>query len=265
MRFYRLAVVSALTTLLTGCINAGTLVRVKPDGSGTIEQTILVNLQALKGLMAMQGGKEGGGPIFNEEEFKRTAERMGVEPVSLTPIKEGGFEGAKALFAFDDITKIRVEQDPPARSSTAVPGKSSRSAPIHFTFDRKGPVSVLTLSVDDKVAADVSAKVAEKTQSAGKPMDPAVLGMVKAMFQGLRVAMDLEVEGKILKTNADYVDGSRITLLALDADSLFAEESKLMALQSKLGPGMSIAELRPYLKDIKGVKINNPSISVTFR
>ena len=50
--------------------------------------------------------------VLNEAEFKRTAERMGVQPVSLTPLKEGGFEGAKAIFAFDDISKIRVDQDP---------------------------------------------------------------------------------------------------------------------------------------------------------
>ena len=50
---------------LSGCINSSTLVKVKPDGSGTIEQTMLVNAGALKGLMAGMGGgqiKEGGGP-----------------------------------------------------------------------------------------------------------------------------------------------------------------------------------------------------------
>ena len=61
--------------------------------------------------------------------------------------------------------------------------------------------------------------------------------MVKAMFQGFKVGVDLEVEGKIVKTNADYVNGSRITLLEIELAGLFEDEAKLKALQSKFGPG----------------------------
>ena len=38
--------------LARGCINSSTLIKVKPDGSGTIEQTMLMNMAALKGMMA---------------------------------------------------------------------------------------------------------------------------------------------------------------------------------------------------------------------
>src|SRR5687767_11178439 len=103
MSLYRFAVVVSLAASLTGCINSGTIVRVKPDGSGTIEQTTLVNMQALKGLMAGMGAtgqmKESVPGVLNEEQFKQTAERIGARPVSVTPLKEGGFEGAKAVFA----------------------------------------------------------------------------------------------------------------------------------------------------------------------
>ena len=115
MSAYKFVAVVALSTCLTGCLQSATLVKVKPDGSGTIEQTMLVNLQTIKGMMAGMGGgqmKESGRARMNEAEFKRTAERMGVKPVSLTPLKEGAFEGSKAIFAFDDITKVRVDQDP---------------------------------------------------------------------------------------------------------------------------------------------------------
>ncbi len=42
--------------LLTACLNSTTLVKLKPDGSGTVEQTTLVNMAALKG---MGGGAAG--------------------------------------------------------------------------------------------------------------------------------------------------------------------------------------------------------------
>ena len=48
-------------------------------------------------------------------------------------------------------------------------------------------------------------------------------------------------------------------------ESLLADEAKLKALQGKLGPDVSLSEVKPYLKDIKGIKIDGPSISVEFR
>jgi hypothetical protein len=92
-----------------------------------------------------------------------------------------------------------------------------------------------------------------------------MMQMVKTMFQGFKIAIDLEVDGKIVKTNADYVNGSRVTLLELDMAGLFEDEAKLKALQSKIGPGASISEIKPYLKDVKGVKINHPSLTIEYR
>ena len=57
-----------------------------------------------------------------------------------------------------------------------------------------------------------------------------MMQMMKTMFQGFKVAIDLEVVGKILKTNADYVEGSRITLMEIDMGALLNDEAKLRAL-----------------------------------
>ena len=81
---------------------------------------------------------------------------------------------------------------------------------------------------------------------------------------GSRV-VDLEVAGAIVKTNAEYVTGSRLTLLEMDMDSLLADEAKLKALQGKLGADASLSAVKPYLKDIKGIKIDGPTISVEFK
>jgi hypothetical protein len=271
MSVVKLVVVLGLSFCLTGCLQSGTLVRIKPDGSGTIEQTMLLNMQTFKGMMSSMGGQmkeSGSGPgVMNDADFKRTAERMGVKPVSLTPLKEGGFEGSKAIFAFDDITKVRVDQDPtgPAAGKTAA---ATTKSPIRFGFSKQGGSSVLTITLDEQQANDAVGKVgaaAGSPQAANAAMDPAMMQMVKTMFQGFRVGVDLEVEGKIVKTNADYVNGSRITLLEVELAGLFEDEAKLKQLQSKVGPGMTLTEMRPYLKDLKGVKINNSSVTVEYR
>jgi hypothetical protein len=267
MAFFRFALVVVVACTLSGCINSASLVRIKPDGSGTIEQTLLVNTATLKGLMAGMGAqgqvKETPG-VLTEAEFKRTAERMGVKPVSLTPLKEGGFEGAKAIFAFDDISKVRLDQDPQLGDSSpgAFAKATTSKTPIKFGFAKQASSSVLTITVDEQTAAPGT-----KPDPSTPPqkIDPAMMQMVKTMFQGFKVLIDVEVDGKIVKTNADYVNGSRITLLELDMATLFENEAAITALQSKVGPGASIADVRPYLKDVKGVKINNPNVTIEFR
>ena len=95
--------------------------------------------------------------------------------------------------------------------------------------------------------------------------NPMMMGMIKSMFAGFKINIDLEVAGAIVKTNAEYVTGSRLTLLEMDMDSLLADEAKLKALQGKLGPDASLSAIKPYLKDIKGIKVDGPTISVEFK
>ena len=253
---------------VSGCLNSASLIKVKPDGSGTLEQTLMVNMAAIKGLMAGMGatGKDSSGSgVLNEAEFKRAGERMGMKPVSLTAMKQGNFEGAKAIYAFDDISKVRVDQDPQMSGSSS--GKFAAAAtssnPIRFAMTRQGDVSVLTISVDEKVTAEAATKAQEAPSL--DTIDPAMMQMIKTMFDGFRVLIDVEVDGKIVKTNADYVDGSRVTLLDIEMGAVLADEAKLKALQSKIGPGATISEIKPYLKDVKGVKINHPTISIEYR
>jgi hypothetical protein len=264
---FRIAALIGMGVVASGCINSASLVKIKPDGSGTIEQTMLVNMGAIKGLMSGMGAsqtKESGG-VLNEADFKRAGERMGVRPVSLTPMKEGGFEGAKAIYAFDDITKVRVDQDPQlgARAAGTTPGSRASTSPIKFGLARQGATSVLTITVDEKAADSATARAQDAPSL--ESIDPAMMQMIKTMFDGFRILIDVEVDGTIVKTNADYVSGSRITLLEVDMAGVLADEAKLKALQSKVQPGSSISELRPYLKDIKGVKVNHPAVTIEFR
>ena len=42
----------------------------------------------------------------------------------------------------------------------------------------------------------------------------------------------MDVDGRILKSNATYVNGSRVTLMQIDFDKLFADETGLQKLQA---------------------------------
>ncbi|MEW6320231.1 MAG: hypothetical protein AB1635_03985 [Acidobacteriota bacterium] len=267
----RLAAFTVLAVVAGGCINSATLITVKPDGSGTVELSLLMNTQALKAMLAGMGGGAGAnsGSFINESEIKRQAERMGgVRFVSSEPVKApGGFEGIKALFAFDDINKVQVSQDPqmagPGGGAFGPPPSADDNA-VRFTLARSGATSILTIAIDESTG---SADAADPADSPEMMMlqDPAAFAMMKTMFQGFKVAVDLEVAGSIVKTNADHVRGSRITLVEIDMNALVADEARFKALAGQMKPGASLGAVRPLLKDVKGVKINGPVVTVEFR
>lgn len=266
MRSCRFLAVLFATCFLTACLNSTTLVKLKPDGSGTVEQTTLVNLAARKGM----GGGAQSAPMTNTAELERTAARMGkgVKLVSSEPhTGANGFQGTKAIFSFDDINLVEISQDPNlggGTDSNRAPAAKSES-PVKFTFARNGGTSTLTINIADRPRGDAKPDAPGVPSEMPDLTNPMIMGMIKSMFQGFKINIDLEVLGSIVKTNAEYVSGPRITLLEMDMAALLADEAKLKALQGKVSPDASFSDIKPYLKDIKGIKIDGPSVSVEFK
>jgi hypothetical protein len=231
---------------------------------------MLMNTQALRPMMQglEQQGAKPAGPAVNEADLKRAAERMGgVTYVSGEPVKgPNGFEGTKAIFSFTDINKVRIDQDPNIAGSTgggfAAAAKSEDDA-VQFKHTRAGGVSTLIVTFPDKPGG---AAKSDSPEASGPDMaNPQMMAMMKSMFDGFKVVIDLEVLGSIVKTDADYVTGSKVTLLEMDLGQLMQDEAKLKEVQSKVKPGASITEVKPYLKDVKGIKINNPVVTVVYK
>lgn len=266
MRSLRFLAVLIGALSLTACLNSTTLVKLKPDGSGTIEQTTLMNMAALKNLPGGQQQQRPQGPMMNRADLERTAQRMGkgVRLVSTEEVKgDKGFEGTRAIFSFDDINQIQISQDPGGSAM----GDSKSESPVKFAFTKNpSGTSTLTINLNEKQINDATSK--QPMPERGDMPDitnPMIMNMIKTMFDGFKVNMALEVVGSIVKTNAEYVTGPRLTLLEMDMAALLADQEKLKALQGKIGPGVSFSEVKPYLKDIKGIKIDGPSIKVEFK
>lgn len=266
----KVAAIVLSAALCTGCLRSNTTINVKADGSGTVEQTMLVNLSFMKGMLGGLGGQQTsstpGAP--SDADLKRTAARMGegVTFVSSTPVKApDGFEGSTSIFAFTDVTKLRVDQDPnlsgSATGGLSTPPKNGNPVTFGFAKGTDG-ASTLTVTLKDDVTKDAAAS----KPSGGPDMDnPQMFEMMRTMFKGFKIGIEVEVAGKILKTNADHVSGSRVTLLEMDMEMLLKDEAKLKELQAKLGPDASVSELKPFLKDVKGLKINDPVVTIAFR
>ena len=272
MRAFRFLAVLIAAASLTACLNSTTLVKVKPDGTGTVEQTTLVNMAALKGMMGgTQSGQMNTPPMMNRADLERTAQRMGegVRLVSMEPVKgDNNFEGVKAIFSFDDINKIQVSQGPSMSGGTGASRASAPTSddPVRFTLTRSGGTSTLSINFIDKPGAARPDSVPSMPPGDMPDLsNPMIMNMIKTMFDGFKINIGLEVLGSIVKTNAEYVAGPRITLLEMDVAALLADEAKFKALQGKIRPDASLSEVKPYLKDIKGIKVDGPSITVEFK
>jgi len=234
----RLAVVLLVAATSTACLRSTTVVSVRPDGTGTIVQETGVSPQALamlKGMAAGAGEQQAAVPpeIFGEEQAKKAAATMGVTFLSGEPIKTADMEGYRARFSFDDVRKLQMKmnQDPTAGLAG---GKDGSDPPFGFGFEKRGESAILTITMPDEKPAGIPGLNAPGMGGAGTSpeQNAQALQMMKVMMQGLFVDISLDIDGRIVKTNAPHVEGSRLTLLQLDFDKLLAEESGLQKLQN---------------------------------
>lgn len=278
---------------LVGCLQVDTLIKVKPDGSGTIEETFMMSkeaVQMMEGMMQQmmegmaEGMKEAGEEpsakqpeqkqamesfdLFDEAKLKQEAGDMGegVTYVSGKKISTDTFEGYEAVYAFADINKLKLNQNP----SGNVPSDPSESGPeekeeyVTFRFT-KGKPATLTVKLPEEES--------DEKNEAAKPAEPRaeeqqqaamVLAQMKTMFKGMKIAMAIEVEGAVVETNATHVDGSRVTIMELDFGKLLEMPEKLVQF-SQLEPD-SVQDAKEFMKDLPGFKVDmNKELTIKFK
>ena len=236
----RMTGVLVFAILASGCLRSTTVISLKPDGSGTVVQETGMSPQALAMLQGFAGasaeGKSAPPQLFGEDQAKKAAETMGVRFVSGEPFKTAQMEGYRARFAFDDVRKVRMKMnDSAAGIPQAGMDVKTSEPPFNFEFEQRGSSSILTIVMPDKGPGDAGLNPMSGLGMGGDPSNPAAnqqaIQMMKAMMAGMFVDITLNVDGRIIKTNAPFVKGSDVTLLQLDFDKLLADETALQKLQ----------------------------------
>jgi hypothetical protein len=272
VRFLRLASVVAVAAVAAGCLQADTLVKVKADGSGTIEQTVFISQQAMgmMGAMSQMGGQKEGAPnpdqFFNEATFRDAAGKLGpgVTFVSMQPLTSEGMKGVKATYAFTDITQVRVDQ---GQSVPGMPGQEASGKseePITFQLRKQAGGAAMTITMP-KPKPEAASEKAAASPEIPQQVPPEMMGMMQMMLKGMKVKVAVEVAGKILKTDAAHHTANTVTLIEVDMDTLMEDPAMLQALQGKLRPGASPQELQAAFSGMKGVKFSGPVVNVEWR
>ena len=254
----RLGLVLLVAALASGCLRSTTTITVKQDGSGTIDQEVGASAGALAMLRNFSGSNGGQKPdadvkLFGPEQAQAAAAAMNVRFVSGEPFKTAEGEGYRAHFAFDDVTKLKfdmVKTPGPAAEKNATP-------PFGFGFTKGATSSVLTINMPEQQSGPGSLLNQLPGGGAQSQDNQQALAMLLPMLHGLYVDVTLNVDGRVIKTNAPYVAGSQVTLLQFDFDKVNATEGALQKLQTISDPKL--------LKDIPGVRMaTEPVVTIEF-
>ena len=270
MKALKLVVLLVISLALMGCFESLILLRVNKDGSGTIEETVVIS-DAFMELMKSFSGQEAEEEeeeedLVDEEQLAQKASSMGedVRLVSAEPVKTDRGAGYKAIYSFSDINKVRINQNP--GENVTAPSMGGQEEPpveewLRFKFSRGG-----TATLEILYPQDLEAEKEEESSEGDVDMEsnPEMMEMMRQLYQDMHIGIAVEVDGRITETNASYVDGSTVTLMDVDFAKILEDEQKFKDLLSA-NPN-TIEEMKKIIQDNPGIKVEiEENIRIRFR
>lgn len=118
--FYKLSLFSLTSILFCGCLEVETTINLNKDGSGTVEEKVLMKKEFVDMMSGFNLKSENGTTkssrfsLFNPDELKADAAKYGenVQYISGKEIVEKGREGYKAVYKFQNINQLKIDSDP---------------------------------------------------------------------------------------------------------------------------------------------------------
>lgn len=262
---FGMVLVFLLPALLAGCLQLERTVQVNRDGSGVLIERLVMSNEIIE----MAAGMQPEGKPFsprNDEELSGKAAQYGeaVRFLSAKDVETPFGKGYEARYAFDDINGLRMGQD--VKDSMPMPGGGDGDGkePKFTTFTMRGenPAELLIHWPLDE-AEDSQAEDTEQEPLAPEDEQMA-MEMMKAMFDGMRMATHVEVMGDIVETNATHRSGSRVTLLDIDFGAMLADEGVLKAMAGDKPETM--ADLKKFMEMFPGLKLETePEVTIRFQ
>jgi hypothetical protein len=242
----------------TGCFQMTTVLKVKSDGSGTLEHRMVYSAQALAQMRSL-GGAGGRGQAVDpssEAQARTLAASIGqgVSYVASTPISAPAGQGREATYAFSDVTQLRISTQPAAPPGVTIntPGFKTDAETVTFsiTHDPNGS-TILHIHVPEPNFLDALGSKGAASQ----------IPMIKTVLGGAHVLLAVEPAGTLVRTSSPFVDGARVTLLEVDLDEVLKDE----ALIARLKAATTQDEAKAAVRAAAGVKINlDREITVEF-
>lgn len=272
MKRPQIVAVLVAAVLFASCINVSSTLTVRPDGSGTVTERILLPAQVtmmMRSLQQFGDSSDGSQALFTEEEVRDRVESMpGMRVESVTMLSDDRGEGYEAVYAFNNLNDVSYDPAPgdvlPDDASTTTadnPMDLLSAVDLSFTPGSPATLTVTMPRDDDQEVDDDSLSVDPSTED---PSSPREERMIRQMLQdsGLRLAVN--IEGSIVETNATHRSGSTITLIDIDFGKTMEDSTaftRMMASNFDVG---STSAAYDSLNTVPGITIE-PRETVTIR
>lgn len=253
MKLHRAILLLPLLFFISGCIQITQVVRVNPDGSGTVHVTFLLReefVEMMSGFKAQFDSLSNSfsSELFSEKDIRAEAEKIGqgVEYKSHKKVKRDGFEGYEAEYVFRDIRTVVLSSSTGSGPSGAT--QSQMDTTVRFGFQPGSPSFLTIRLLDDR---DKN-KEQDTVETSGEP-DSLQTEQFTELIRGMRFTIAVEIMGRIVQTNATYREGNRLTLLDMDFNALIANPELMQKLEQL--DAEQIQQARELLKNVEGIKI----------
>ena len=257
----------SITLIFSGCIDVETNLKVNKDGSGTIEETVLISNEVVKMLQEFAGTfsdstEASSFKIFDEEELKQKATGYGpgVEYVSGVELEQDDKQGFRVVYSFKDLNNISLSPDPENQISIGEEVEKTEPDSDQFNFKfipGETPEVIITAKMQESNpgSEDMESQDAEISSE-----DSTFLEMMK----GMKINMNVIFNGEIISTNSSYKEENKITLLGIDFGKIISNPEAFKKLNQK-NPE-NFVEFKEIVKDIPGIKLEaDYPVSVTFK
>lgn len=250
------------TILFSGCLQVKTTVNLNKDGSGTIEEIVMMKSEVINMMkefaMSFDSTKSEEFNMFNESELTEKASNFGegVKYISGEKIIVDGYEGFKAVYSFNDINKIKLNPSPedkiPFGDDLGEVEEETVDDLLKFNF-KKGNPSTLVIDFPKPQMKDEI-----PTDSAYTPIEDSTFSedaeqKMMEMFDGMKMALYLNFKDGIDETDASFVDSSKVTLMEIDFSEIIKNKEVFKRFQGAKPETME--EFKEVVGDLEGIKI----------
>jgi len=260
MNRIRAVLIGAFAVAAVGCIQGERQIRVEADGSGSITDSVkLVGefAEMMQGFEDMDEEKTPEQKLEEKKEKARAAAAKMGPGVSLVSFEVGDDGSQETVYAFEDISKLRITDAPTPPGGEEQESEGEDDEAYSFQFEAGDGASTLVLVAPPPKSGGGEGPAEAPSEEEKQQM----VGMFKGMFEGARIRTTLTVGGEILETNTPHRDGSTITLLEVDFEKLLADEKSVEA--------MATSQDRPdraMLAGVTGVTLfAEPELTVRFK
>ena len=257
MKLSRFLLAVAAVFGLASCLEIKSTVIVNKDGSATVEETALLGAQ-LAAMMAQGGGAGGPGDqlkgiVMDKEKADARAKELG-EGVTVKSVEEvtvEGKTGTKVVFAVADISKLKYTPNTPDDK------KEDKTADA-MIFQLDGSKLTITNPEADKKHGDDTAKPKKSPEELAQMK--AQIGMMKPMFAGMRISVEVKSASGIASTTAKHQNGDAITYVDVQFDKLLDNVEAFGELMESGEGGMTMTEAAAKFENVEGLTIEGQKV-----